>query len=210
MKVVLVDDHPLVRKGLASVLSLEKDIDVIGESGSIQEALNLIDTQNPDLTLVDIRLGKEYGLDLIEKIRKNKNNENCKFIVLTSSTHEQDFKKAEAVGAQGYVLKEALPEELLYAIRLVDKGRKYYDPGLMESMMHGSDDTGIVEELTPRETDVLVALGQGLCNKDIAKKLFITEYTVKKHVSQILGKLELTDRTQAALYAHSKGLVKIS
>jgi len=208
MKVLLIDDHPLVRKGLASVLSLEKDIEVVGEAGSMKDAVRAIERHCPDLALVDLRLGTEYGLDIIEK--SNKKNISCKFIVLTSSANEEDFKKAEKLGAQGYVLKEALPEELLYAVRLVDRGRKYYDPGLMESMMKGSTNDCIVEELTPREFDVLVALGQGLCNKDIAKKLFITEYTVKKHVSQILGKLELTDRTQAALYAHSKGLIKIS
>lgn len=208
MRIVLIDDHPLVRRGLASVLSLEEDMEVIGEAGNTKDALQVINKQQPDVALVDLRLGNEYGLDIIEK--SNKSSTNCKFIVLTSSANEYDFKKAEEVGAQGYVLKEALPEELLYAVRLVSRGRKYYDPGIMEQIMKGSSNDGTVEELTPREQDVLMALGQGLCNKDIAKKLFITEYTVKKHVSQILAKLELTDRTQAALYAHSKGTARIS
>lgn len=208
MKIILIDDHPLVRKGLVSVLSLEKDINVIGEAGDIKKALKLIQEGKPDLALVDIRLGKEYGLDIIEKSCKN--NINCKFIVLTSSTDPQDFKRAEEVGAQGYVLKEALPEELLYAVRLVGRGRKYYDPGIMDQILKGKSSDYGIEELTSREQDVLVALGEGLSNKDIAKKLFITEYTVKKHVSQILAKLELTDRTQAALYAHSKGYIRIN
>lgn len=208
MKVILIDDHPLVRKGLVSVLSLEKDIEIIGEASNIKEALEKINKQQPDLALVDIRLGDEYGLDIIEE--SNNSNIDCKFIVLTSSADEQDFRKAEEVGVQGYVLKEALPEELIYAVRLVSRGRKYYDPMNMDEMMKVNSHEDLIEELTLRERDVLIALGQGLCNKDIAKKLFISEYTVKKHVGQILAKLELADRTQAALYAHAKGFVRTS
>ena len=208
MKILLIDDHPLVRKGLNFVLSLEKDIDIIGEASNTKEAIELINKQKPDLALVDLKLGKEYGLDIID--RCNKSNIECKFIVLTSSADEYDFRRSEEVGALGYVLKEALPEELLYAIRLVSCGRKYYDPGMMEHIVKEHTHEDVLEELTPREKDVLKTLGQGLCNKDIAKKLFITEYTVKKHVSQILAKLNLADRTQAAIYAHSKGFTKVS
>jgi two-component system nitrate/nitrite response regulator NarL len=117
----------------------------------------------------------------------------------------EDFLKAEEVGVDGYVLKEALPEELLYAIKIVSQGRKYYDPTLLELKMKETANDPI-NELTPREQDVLMALGEGLPNREIAKRLFITEYTVKKHVSQILSKLELADRTQAALFASSRGL----
>lgn len=207
MRIVLIDDHPLVRKGLAFVLSLEDDMEVIGEASNIKEAVELMNRLQPDVAIVDLRLGNEYGLDIIE--RSKKSNLNSKFIVLTSSAGEQDFRRAEEVGAHGYVLKEALPEELLYAVRLVNNGRKYYDPGLMEEMMKTSSKDGMVEALSPREQEVLLQLGQGLSNKDIAKKLYITEYTVKKHVSQVLAKLDLTDRTQAALYAFSNGLVRV-
>jgi two-component system nitrate/nitrite response regulator NarL len=145
-------------------------------------------------------------LDIVEDCLKN--NISCKFIVLTSSADEYDFRKAEEVGAYGYVLKEALPEELLYAVRLVNRGRKYYDPGIISEMMKESSNTDNTEDLTPREQEVLLALGEGLCNKDIGKKLFISDYTVKKHVSQILAKLGLTDRTQAALYVQKKIYLK--
>ncbi|NLX63266.1 MAG: response regulator transcription factor [Clostridiaceae bacterium] len=205
MKILLIDDHPLVRKGLASVLSLEKDIEIVGEAGNISDALKAIELYNPDLVLVDIRLGNEDGLDIIEKSRSK--NATCKFIILTSSGSDDDFKRAEEAGALGYILKEALPEELLLAVRLVSKGRKYYDPGIMELLMKESSKNDQDSNLTAREKEVLKALGEGLSNKDIAEKLYITEYTVKKHVSQILSKLELADRTQAALYAHSKGYV---
>jgi two-component system nitrate/nitrite response regulator NarL len=207
MKLILVDDHPLVRKGLISVLSLEPDMEIIGEAGNVKDALELINKAKPDLALIDLRLGNEYGLDILEKCGKDTS---CKFIILTSSADEEDFRRSEEAGALGYVLKEALPEELLFAARLVSRGRKYFDPGIMEHIMKGAQQDIMAEELTPREKDVLIALGEGLCNRDIARKLYITEYTVKKHVSQILAKLNLADRTQAALYAHSKGLVRVS
>ncbi|SDJ94366.1 response regulator [Natronincola ferrireducens] len=203
MKIVIVDDHPLVRKGLSLVLENEKNIEVKGEAGTITEACEIILKEKPDIALVDIKLGRENGLEIIEKIFKEKIT--CKFLLLTSSANEEDFRRAEILGAHGYVLKEALPEELLYAINLVNRGRKYYDPGLMELLMQEDDSEEI---LTEREQEVLKALGKGLSNREIGNRLFITEYTVKKHVSQILAKLELADRTQAALYANAKGLVK--
>lgn len=202
MKLLLIDDHPLVRKGLQFVLSLEKDIEIIGEASNRSEALFLLETHTPDIVLVDLKLGSESGFDIITDTLRN--NIACRFIVLTSSTSEYDFRKAQEVGAYGYVLKEALPEELLYAVRLVDRGRKYYDPGIIGEMMKDSSSEEDTNTLTPREQEVLCALGEGLCNKDIAKKLFISDYTVKKHVSQILAKLGLADRTQAALYVQKK------
>lgn len=203
MKLVIVDDHPLVRKGLTSVLSLEADIEIVGEADDVEAAKKIIVQTNPDVVLIDLKLGSQSGLDIIKKVDRYK----FKFVVLTSSADQVDFKKAEEIGVDGYVLKEALPEEIVYAIRLVYKGRKFYDPGIMELVIKDSNDDPI-SNLTPREKDVLIALGQGLSNSEIAKKLYITEYTVKKHVSQILSKLNLNDRTHAALYANSKGLVK--
>ncbi len=198
MKLLLIDDHPLVRKGLQFVLSLEKDIEVIGEASNRSEAIFLIETHTPDIALVDLKLGNENGLDIVADSLRNKTF--CKFIVLTSSVSDYDFRKAQEIGAYGYVLKDALPEELLYAIRLVDRGRKYYDPGIISEMMNHSYNDYDTDTLTPREQEVLFALGEGLSNKDIANKLYISDYTVKKHVSQILAKLGLADRTQAALY----------
>ena len=205
MKVAIIDDHPLVRRGLAMVLSLEQDIELAGEASSINDAVALILKTNPDILLVDLRLGDECGLDITK--RSEIQGSVFKFIVLTSSVEKDDFKRAEEANVDGYILKEALPEEILYAIRLVFKGRKYYDPGIMDFLIKDKDEE-FAEKLTPREIDVLSALGMGLSNSFIAKKLYITEFTVKKHVSQILSKLDLTDRTQAALYANSIGLVK--
>jgi DNA-binding NarL/FixJ family response regulator len=202
--ILIVDDHPLVRTGLISLFSFEEDLNCIGEAATNEEAFQLILEQKPDIVLVDLRLGNESGFDLVEKATKN--DSQSKFIVLTSSAHLADFQKAKDVGAHGYILKEALPEELLFAIRLVSSGRKYYDPGIMELVMGNSEEDDYIKSLTPKEMEVLRELGTGLSNREIASNLFISENTVKKHVSQILDKLQLSDRTQAALFANVKGL----
>ncbi|WP_340021536.1 response regulator transcription factor [Paenibacillus sp. FSL K6-1096] len=205
MKIVIVDDHPLVRRGLASVIAMQSNLQFAGEATNGREALQVIEEIQPDLVLIDLKLADESGLDVIKEARRC--GFTCKFILLTSSASREDFLKAEEVLVDGYVLKEALPEELLFAIQLVYKGRKYYDPGLMEDKMRmsGSSPT---DELTPKEKEVLIELGQGACNREIASRLFISEFTVKKHVSQILAKLQVADRTQAALYANAVGLTK--
>lgn len=211
MKVVIIDDHPLVRKGLKSILSLDGSMEVVGEAAKSKEALALLTSKNPDLALVDLRLANESGLALIEEAVRI--GITCKFVVLTSSTEKQDFNQAKEIGVDGYILKEALPEELIQAIHIIRRGRKYYDPGVFDLVMTPTPkeppkDNGQIEQLTPKEKEVLLELGKGLSNKEIATSLYITEYTVKKHVSQVLAKLGLADRTQAALYANVTGLVR--
>lgn len=208
MKVIIVDDHPLVRKGLSSLLTLDGSMEVIGEATNRREAMELLKTLKPDLALVDLRLGNESGLDLITEAIGLGGN--CKFVILTSSTEEDDFKRAKAIGIDGYILKDAFPEELLHALRIISKGRKYYDPGVFDLLMNARKPLEIdnqIEQLTPKEREVLLELGMGLSNREISKSMYITEYTVKKHVSQVLAKLDLSDRTHAALYANAKGLV---
>lgn len=202
MNILIVDDHPLVRQGLTAVISVEADLNLVGEAATGNEAVSMVAKTNPDVALVDLRLADTSGLEIIKTCKENASR--CKFIILTSSADKDDFRRAQDLGVDGYVLKEAFPEELISAIRLVYRGRKYYDPGMIDCMMSKDESDGHVEHLTPRELEVLVTLGEGLNNKQIAKKLFITEYTVKKHVSQVLAKLELGDRTQAALYAREK------
>lgn len=209
MQIVLVDDHPLVLRGLTAILSLDPAIKILGKATNSKEALSLIQTTTPDLAIIDIRLANESGLDLIEEVKQQ--GSICKFIVLTSSTEERDFKRAKEIGVDGYVLKEALPEELLHALQIISKDRRYYDPGVFElvgsSQERPLEEQSLIEQLTPKEKEVLLELGMGLSNKQISQTLYITEYTVKKHVSQVLAKLGLADRTNAALYAHAKGLV---
>jgi len=206
MKIVIVDDHPLVRRGLSAVLSLEHNIEISGESETVEEAMCLIESTRPDLAIVDIRLGNGSGFEVLERMR---GQAECRFMVLTSSMSEADVRRAEKSGAHGYVLKEALPEELLLAVKLIGRGKKYFDPGLMEMLMSRGEDRAL-GKLTPKEREVLIGLGEGLSNQGIANKFFISEFTVKKHVSQILNKLGLNDRTQAALYAQSMGLVRFA
>ncbi|KGE19220.1 response regulator [Paenibacillus wynnii] len=205
MKIVIVDDHPLVRRGLAAVISMQPNVQFAGEATNGTEALRVFQEIQPDLVLIDLKLADESGLDVIKMARAN--GITSKFILLTSSASREDFLKAEEVLVDGYVLKEALPEELLFAIQLVHKGRKYYDPGLMEDKMRMSVSSP-TDELTPKEKEVLIELGQGACNREIASRLYISEFTVKKHVSQILAKLQVADRTQAALYANAVGITK--
>lgn len=209
MQIVIVDDHPLVRKGLTSILSIDGAIKVLGEAASRKEALTLFQKTKPDLAIVDLRLANESGLELITEAKQQ--GITCKFVVLTSSTEEHDFKQAKEIGVDGYILKEALPEELIHAIGVIGRGRKYYDPGVFDlvikSRVSPFENDGHIEHLTPKEKEVLVELGMGHSNKQISQALYITEYTVKKHVSQVLAKLDLTDRTNAALYANAKGLV---
>lgn len=202
MNIMIVDDHPLVRQGLMAVISAEGDMHIVGEASTRDEAVALAARANPNVALIDLRLADSSGFEIVRSCKEKVPE--CKYIILTSSVEREDFSQAREIGVEGYVLKEAFPEELISAIRLIGRGRKYYDPGMIDCMMSRDESDEQVEQLTPRELEVLRALGEGLNNKEIAKKLFITEYTVKKHVSQVLGKLGLADRTQAALYAREK------
>lgn len=203
VKIVIVDDHPTVCRGLSCVLCSDPAFEVVGEAGSVEQSLQVIAECRPDLVLVDLRLGADSGLEVIKQAKAAE--QACKFVVLTSSTAERDFFQAEQLGVNGYLLKEALPEEIIYALKLVSQDRKYYDPGILDLWLKGPEPDQ--PDLTAREKEVLCALGKGLSNREISQCLFVTENTVKKHVSQILSKLNLADRTQAALYAVEKGFV---
>ena len=208
MKVVLIDDHPLIRRGLKSLFELNGSFEVLGEATNSKEALEILGTVIPEIAIVDLRLGEESGIDLI--LEATRLGIKCKFVIFTSSTKEEDFKKAKEIGVSGFLLKEALPEELIHALQMIGKGRKYYDPAVLDLMtkVQTPFDDGHVDQLTPKEKEILIELGKGHSNKEISQSLYITEFTVKKHVSQVFAKLGLADRTQAALYANAKGLVK--
>lgn len=197
MKILIVDDHPLVRKGIVSILSFEENFDDILEASNLEEAMDLILTEKPTLAIVDLNLGKRDGLEIVSNSR-NKGVE-TKFVILTSSVRKDDFVRAMDVGVNGYILKEAFAEDILYAIRVVLRGKQFIDPEVIGYQTSNSREMNALEDLTPRESDVLMELGKGLSNYEIAKELYISENTVKKHVSNILSKLELNHRTQAAL-----------
>ncbi|NLC11315.1 MAG: response regulator transcription factor, partial [Firmicutes bacterium] len=158
MKIVFIDDHPLVRKGPEMVLSKEEDFDIVGFADSGQKALEILDKTRPDVALVDLRLPGEHGLDIIKKAKEI--HKDCKFIVLTSFATEEEIRRALDEEVDGYILKESLPEELINAVRMVYKGRKYYDPVVVQYALSRSNSSPKTEldSLTPREQEVLAAL----------------------------------------------------
>lgn len=205
MKVFVIDDHPLVCEGIKAILDNEDSMELAGSASSGQEAEQSFEHMKPDLALVDLRLPGESGIEIIKRLRPLAPH--CRYIILTTYADPDDVRQAMEAGVDGYILKEALPEEMTSALRLVNRGRPYFDPSVMQMMLQQSkksDDN--LSELTDRELDVLRALTRGLSNREIAGLLFVTEHTVKKHISSILCKLDLKDRTQAALYAVSNGV----
>ena len=197
MKILIVDDHPLVRKGIISTLSFNEGIKEILEASNIEEAMELIKTQDPILAIIDLNLGKKDGMEIVLKAKEMESK--TKFVILTSSVKKEDYMRAKEINVDGYILKEAFAEDILYAINVVLRGKKFIDPEILQYEGEKNLQDEFLSELTARERDVLIELGEGLSNYEIAKKLFISENTVKKHVSNILSKLELDHRTQAAL-----------
>ena len=201
MKLLVVDDHPLVRKGISSALAFENNVEAVLEASNVDEAILLINSEKPELSIVDLYLGKEDGLELIKKAKSK--GAATKFVILTSSLKRDDFIRAEETGVDGYILKEAFAEDILYAISVVLRGKKFIDPEIIRCQAENAERKDCFKELTPRETEILHELGKGLSNMEIAKNLYISENTVKKHVSSILFKLELCRRTEAVLFVNN-------
>lgn len=201
MRLVIVDDHPLVRRGLISVLKEEKDIEMVKEASNITEAVSLITKEQPDIAIIDLKLGNENGLDIVARSKKLSNT--TKFMILTTFISQEDFLKGEQIGVDGYMLKDAFFEDLFYAVKSINRGKKYYDPGIID-YSHREKENNLISQLTDREKEVLLELGKGFSNEDIAKKLFISENTVKKHVSNILLKMNLKQRSQVVALVNSK------
>ena len=210
IKILLVNDQAIIRRGLISILSLQDTMEVLGEASNKREALLLIQSEKPDLVIVDFHLEKECGLDLITEARQI--GSTCKFAILTYLKDPISFERAKAMNVVGYISLHSHPEELIYALQMIQKGRKYYDPDIIDLLVQSHRkprlDNSRVALLTSKEREVLQKIGLGFSNKQIAKNLFITENTVKKHVSQVLSKLDLGDRTQVALFANESGLVQ--
>lgn len=198
MKILLVDDHPMVRKGLMSVLSSEDTVDEIKEASDAAEAIRLLRSYQPDVMIVDLRLGKDDGLDVLKKTKELYRN--TRTIVLTSSSRKEDFLRAQEAGVDGYLLKEAFAEDILYAFHVIARGKKFFDPDILQKSKSQQDE---LKDLTPRERDVLSALGKGLSNIQIAEQLYISENTVKKHISSIFLKLGLSHRLEAAIFVNN-------
>lgn len=201
IRVVVIDDHPVVRFGLAAIVSTQRDMSVVAQAGSGEEALELFRKHKPDITLMDLRLPGMSGAEAIRAIHKE--YPDSRFIVLTTYEGDEDIHKALEAGAQGYLLKGMSQNELLKAIRAVRSGLRFIPPRVSKTL----DGRPPSSELSPREHQVLELIVKGLSNKEIAAALRITEGTVKWHVNIILSALNVTDRTQAAIAALQRGIV---
>ncbi|MEA5616307.1 response regulator transcription factor [Cronbergia sp. UHCC 0137] len=208
IKVLLVDDQNLIRQGLRALLELETDLDIVGEAENGEVALHLISQLHPDVVLMDIRMPIMDGVAATKAIQQNFSN--TKVLVLTTFDDEEYVKAALQNGAMGYLLKDTPSEELAVAIRAVNKGYSQLGPGIVKKLLTqfpspitAPPQPPILAELTPREKEVLRLIAAGANNREIAQKLYISEGTVKNHVTNILNRLNLRDRTQAAILAHT-------
>lgn len=214
IRVVVVDDHPIVRQGLRSYLSTREGIEVVGDAGDGESAVAMVGELAPDVVLMDLVMPGMGGLAAIGAVVAL--GTGTRILVLTSFSSEDQVIPAIQAGAAGYLLKDASPEEVEAAVRAVHAGEGRLDPSLAAVVMAAAAGRGEADatadadlaRLTPRETEVLRLLGEGLSNRALAERLFVAEKTVKTHVSSILAKLGLTDRTQAALFAVHHGLVE--
>ena len=209
IRVLLADDHAVVRQGLRTFLDLQDDIEVVAEVGDGEAAVDAAARTDPDVILLDLVMPRLDGVGALKRLRERESR--AKIIVLTSFGDDDKLFAALRAGAAGYLLKDVEPLELVRAIRSAADGNTPLSPTIatrvVEEIAHGGGAPAQVDDLTPRERDVLILIARGRSNKVIALELGVAEKTVKTHVSHILGKLSLTDRTQAALYAVRHGLV---
>ena len=200
--ILVADDHPVVRQGLRTFLATQEDLDVVGEAATCVEAAERAAELRPDVVLLDLVMPGGDGIEAARKIRDA--SPRSKVIVLTSYPDDATVLPALEAGAAGYLLKDVEPRELADGVRRVHRGESLLHPAVAPRVIREAVGPGTAsarEALTPRELDVLRLLARGLPNKLIARELGIAERTVKTHVSSILAKLDVTDRTQAALYA---------
>lgn len=211
IKIMITDDHSMIREGLKNLLELEGDIEVIAEAEDGEDCLNKLLTVKPDVLLLDINMPKLNGLEVLKKLIERKSK--VKVLVLTVHNETEYLMKAVEIGINGYVLKDSESSELKKAIYAIYDGENYIQPSLIPSlnskMIEKNEDEIKIDSLTKRELQVLKELAVGKFNRDIAKEMEISERTVKNHISSIFKKLDVTDRTQAAVFAIKNDLIKI-
>jgi len=211
IRVLIVDDHAIVRKGIRALLATERDIQVIGEASDGTEAIAQAHALHPDVILMDLVMPKIDGIEATRQITAKQSG--VRILVLTSFAADDKVFPAIKAGALGYLLKDTRPNDLVQAIHQVYQGQPSLEPSIarkvLSELAHPPQEPLTPDPLTERELDVLRLVAQGKSNKEIAEELVIAEMTVRAHVSNILGKLHLASRTQAALYALRKGIASL-
>jgi NarL family two-component system response regulator LiaR len=211
IRILIADDHTVVREGLRSFISLEPDMEVVAEADDGIEVVNIALTVEPDIILMDIIMPCQTGIEASQQLKEAKSS--AKIIVLTSFAEYEKIYPAIKSGAMGYMLKDSTPEQLVHSIRDVYQGQTSLSPViarmLIEEINKETELPLSEEPLTNREVEVLKMVAQGHTNREIAEKLVVSEGTIGTHISNILGKLHLANRTQVALYALRKGMVDL-
>jgi len=209
IRLMVVDDHRVVRSGVKALIETEECLEVVGEATDGREAVTKAIALQPDLVLMDLVMPEMDGVEATRRITDEMSD--LEILILTSFSEEERIIQAIKSGASGYLIKDASPDELVSAIKDTYRGESTLDPKVagtvLRSMQEEKEQPG--EELTEREIEVLELIAEGLPNDDIASKLYISERTVRSHVSNILGKLNLENRTQAALYAVRQGIAEL-
>ena len=203
IRVLVVDDHPVVCRGLAAILKTEPDLEVAGQAANGRQAVDLYRTLRPDVTLMDLRMPVMSGVEAIREIRKE--FKNAAFVVLTTYHGDEDIHRALEAGALAYLLKGMSDHELIDAIRAAHSGLRYIPKPIVDVLANRP----VRSELSNREREILGLIVRGMSNRQIGDKLGITEATVKWHVNLILSRLNVADRTQAAIAALNRGIVQM-
>lgn len=203
IRVFLLDDHEIVRRGLRELLEAEDDIEIVGEAGTAEEALSRIPPTKPDVAILDVRLPDGNGVEVCRDVRSRHPEIRC--LMLTSYSDDDALFQAIIAGAAGYLLKEVRGNDLVQAIRQVARGQSLLDPGVtarvLERLRSGAREDERLTHLTPQERNILELIAEGLTNRQIAERVHLAEKTVKNYVSNLLAKLGMERRTQAAVYA---------
>jgi DNA-binding NarL/FixJ family response regulator len=203
IRVLVAEDHHVVRQGLVALLNVVEGIEVVGQAADGVEAIAQYRKCQPNVTLIDLRMPRLSGVEVIQRIRME--TPQARFIVLTTYDGDEDIYRALQAGARSYLLKGMTTDELVSTIRAVHAGKSHIPPAIAQRLAERMG----TEELTPREFDVLEQIVHGRSNKEIATELDISEATVKTHINSLLGKLGVTDRTQAATAAIQRGIVPL-
>ena len=203
IRLVLADDHPVVRDGLAAMINQQSDMEVVAEAGDGDEAIALYERHQPDVMMLDLRMPKRDGVAVVQDVLGK--HPKARLLIMTTHDGDEDIFRCLSQGAMGYLLKDASRQEILSAIRTVGEDRQYTSSSVaVKALQRMAKPT-----LTQRELDVLQLLAEGRSNKDIARRLAITEGTAKTHVKAILTKLDAMSRTEAVAIAHKRGLIHL-